>query len=90
MLSPINPKRETTYEDSTITSPEEREKHFGQKDHVREFGKDYASVLEKAGFEVEENRFAQTLSAEDLDRFAIAKKENLNIEHHIFIAHKKQ
>ena len=90
LLSPINPKRETTYEDSTITSPEEREKHFGQKDHVREFGKDYASILEKAGFEVEENRFAQTLSAEDLDRFAIAKKENLNIEHHIFIAHKKQ
>ena len=90
LLSPINPNRETTYEDASIISPEEREKHFGQKDHAREFGKDYATLLEKAGFEVEENRFVETLSEQELERFAIAKKENINIEHHIFIAKKRQ
>jgi hypothetical protein len=38
---------------------------------------------------VEENRFVETLSAQELERFAIAKKENINIEHHIFVAKKK-
>src|SRR5690554_7554155 len=45
--------REITYEDPTITSPEEREKHFWQKDHVRLFGLDYPEWLKRAGFEVD-------------------------------------
>ena len=88
LLSPINPKREKTYENASITSPEEREKHFGQKDHVREFGLDYPLILEEAGFVVEENRFVESLSDKELERFAIAKKENINIEHHIFVVRK--
>ena len=31
MLSPVNPDRETTYEDPSITDPVQRELHFGQK-----------------------------------------------------------
>lgn len=90
LLSPINPNRETTYEDATITDPKEREKHFGQKDHVREFGLDYGSILKSAGFKVEENKFIETLSDYELNRFAISKKENITIEHHIFVVHKLQ
>lgn len=41
---------ETTYEDSTITTPEGRLKAFGQKDHVRLYGMDFESKLVKAGF----------------------------------------
>jgi SAM-dependent methyltransferase len=52
--SPVNLDRETTYEDKSITSPEERLKHFGQKDHLREFGRDYADRLRSEGFTVEE------------------------------------
>ncbi|MEI6866425.1 class I SAM-dependent methyltransferase, partial [Flavicella sp.] len=37
--------RDTTYEDLSITSPEERKKHFGQYDHVRVYGKDYFDKL---------------------------------------------
>ena len=44
--------RDETYEDASITSPEEREKHFWQKDHVRLFGNDYPDWLRKAGFTV--------------------------------------
>lgn len=43
---------ETTFEDATITHPEERLKCFGQKDHVRIYGKDYKERLEHAGFSV--------------------------------------
>lgn len=41
MLSPVNTERETTYEDPSITDPAERERHFGQKDHLRDYGRDY-------------------------------------------------
>ncbi len=51
---PISRKIDNTYEDKTIQSPEEREKHFGQNDHVRVYGNDYPKRLESAGFEVEE------------------------------------
>lgn len=88
LLSPINPKRETTYEDASITDPLEREKHFGQKDHVREFGKDYAQVLASAGFEVEESDFASTLSKEVLERMSLASEDVSNIVNHIFVVHK--
>ena len=43
----------STYEDFSITSPEERLKHFKQKDHVRLYGLDIVERLEKAGFDVE-------------------------------------
>ncbi len=39
-----------TYEDLKITDPKEREKHFGQYDHVRLYGKDYPERIKKTGF----------------------------------------
>jgi predicted SAM-dependent methyltransferase len=50
---PISKILEKTYEDFTIISPQEREKHFGQKNHVRIYGKDYTQRLKEAGFTVE-------------------------------------
>lgn len=44
---------EKTYEDFSITSPEERLKHFKQEDHVRLYGLDIQQRLEKVGFQVE-------------------------------------
>lgn len=89
LISPINPKRETTYSDPSITNPIEREKHFGQKDHVREFGKDYADVLRGSGLEIIEDKFIEGLDKDILRRYALADIENLNIENHVFIAYKK-
>lgn len=53
MQVPQDFTRDETYEDPSITTPEDREKHYWQKDHVRLFGKDYPEWLKKAGFEVE-------------------------------------
>ena len=36
-----------------MTTPEGREKYFGQKDRVRIYGKDYKERLESIGFKVE-------------------------------------
>ena len=71
--------REKTYEDPTITSPEEREKHFWQKDHVRLFGKDYPDWLRKAGFEVDEYKPSDHFSSDQVKRYRLMEKEVLYI-----------
>jgi SAM-dependent methyltransferase len=50
LLVPIN--ADVTFEDPTITDPEMRLKLFGQEDHVRRYGPDFADRLRDAGFTV--------------------------------------
>lgn len=50
---PWSPLLKETIEDPSITDPKEREKNFGQFDHVRLYGSDYPERLRKVGFEVE-------------------------------------
>jgi SAM-dependent methyltransferase len=60
-----------TYEDFTIRDPEQREKVFGQKDHVRIYGRDYKDRLEKAGFRVTIDKFIESLPADLVERYAL-------------------
>ncbi len=71
--------RDTTYEDASIISPAEREKHFWQKDHVRLFGLDYPDWLRKGGFHVEEFDMNDFYSEEIQDRYRLGKGEILYI-----------
>lgn len=50
-----------TYEDPGLTTPEERERAFGQWDHVRICGRDYGDRLRKAGFDVGEVDYVEWL-----------------------------
>jgi SAM-dependent methyltransferase len=79
MQVPQDRTRTITYEDPTITSPEEREKHFWQYDHVRLFGRDYPQWIEKAGFQVKEYRLADSFSEAQIDKFRISMDEILYI-----------
>ena len=72
---PIDYNREKTYEDFSITSREERQKAFGQEDHVRWYGKDYKDRLKKAGFNVKEDDFVKQFSKQDLYRFGLMPSE---------------
>ncbi len=45
---PMKTGLEYTYEDFSITDPKERQKHFGQYDHVRWYGMDYFDRLKKS------------------------------------------
>jgi hypothetical protein len=71
--------RELTYEDSSITTPEQREIHFWQYDHVRLFGRDYPQWLEKAGFQVDVFDIKQHYTPEQIASFCISKDEMLYI-----------
>jgi len=70
---------EQTYEDSNITSPEERAAHFGQYDHVRIYGKDYFDRLRKAGFKVNEIDYSAQLSPDLVEKYCLAKGEILPV-----------
>lgn len=69
------PIPEETFEDDSITDPKEREKVFGQDDHVRLYGKDYPDRLRKAGFKVTEDKFVQELPKEKVKRYALPEDE---------------
>lgn len=69
------PLPKETIEDTTITDKREREKLFGQDDHVRKYGLDYPKRLERAGLKVEEIDLFKTLSEADVYRFGFMKGE---------------
>ena len=64
-----------TFEDASITNPKEREKIFGQSDHVRLYGLDYKNRLEEAGFTVTEDRFVMEMDAGSVEKYALPKDE---------------
>ena len=71
ILSPIDMQRETTFEDDTITDEAERTRIFGQYDHRRIYGRDYAKRLEEAGFEVYECDYANLIPAKEKELYAL-------------------
>jgi SAM-dependent methyltransferase len=75
----FSPVPDTTFEDDTITDKREREKIFGQDDHVRKYGHDYAQRINKSGLVAEANPFAQQLSPEIAQRASIMPNETLYI-----------
>lgn len=66
---------ETTIEDITITDPAERERLFGQRDHLRKYGNDYAKRLSRSGLKVDENRFVKSLDEDTITKHALAPDE---------------
>lgn len=49
-LAPIDYSRQETFEDPSVTDPDERQRIFGHYDHKRIYGTDYKNRLESAGF----------------------------------------
>jgi len=72
---PQDLKRDTTFEDDSITDKKERAKIFGQYDHVRIYGRDYFDKLRSIGFKVEEVDYTAMLATEEVEKFRLAKGE---------------
>ncbi len=71
-----------TDEDTSITDPKERERRFGQNDHVRKYGADYPERLSRSGLKVTGIDFVSTLPEE------IQKKYALPITEIVFVGRK--
>ena len=76
---PLDESREITFEDDSITDKKERTRIFGQYDHVRIYGIDYYSRLEKTGFDVTAVQSISGLSQTDFVRFALPKNERIPV-----------
>jgi ubiquinone/menaquinone biosynthesis C-methylase UbiE len=81
ILSPVDYSREQTFEDDTITDPEERTRIFGQYDHRRIYGNDFVERLREAGFRAEDIDYAAQLTEEERKKYALPSD-------HIYVIHK--
>ena len=82
VLSPVDLSRQHTFEDDTITDEAERTRIFGQYDHRRVYGRDYADRLRSVGFEVEDLDYAATFTVDERQRYALPVD-------HLYIVRKK-
>lgn len=71
---PISSKLQKTYENLDVKTDQDREKHYGQYDHVRIYGQDYIDRLESVGFKV--NRIN---ISEKYKKYGLILKEDLFI-----------
>jgi ubiquinone/menaquinone biosynthesis C-methylase UbiE len=72
---PIIEGWETTYENSEISLPENRELYFGQNDHVRFYGRDFRDRLSEAGFDFLE----VTAEGDDVIKYGLWRGEKFFI-----------
>jgi len=68
--------RDFTFEDPSVPK-EDREKMFGQKDHLRIYGRDYKNRLENIGFIVKVDPFVRGLGGPLIRRYCITKDEDI-------------
>jgi SAM-dependent methyltransferase len=72
---PVDWEKPHTFEDPSIVDPRERQRAFGQFDHVRIYGRDYLERLEEAGFAVIVDDFVQRLSVGLVERYGLDGRE---------------
>ena len=69
LLVPIT--AEVTFEDPSVVTREDRLKVFGQEDHVRRYGPDYADRLREAGFNVQITKVSDLVQSDEVDRMGL-------------------
>lgn len=68
-----------TLEDRSIVTPEEREAAYGQRDHVRKYGQDFAQRAERSGLDVTVVDYPRQLGPEATRLHALKPNEQLFI-----------
>jgi hypothetical protein len=71
----FNPIPEKTFEDATITDKREREKIFGQDDHVRKYGTDYPERIRQSGLTPREDLYVDKLQESARKKYGLVKGE---------------
>jgi hypothetical protein len=66
-----------TVEDPTVVDPAERRARFGQHDHARAYGRDFAERVASAGFAVTETRSDLAASADEQRRFSLSRERDV-------------
>lgn len=77
LQTPYSDKLDISFEDDSITMSKERKEFFGQSDHVRIYGLDFFSRLEKSGFNLNIIRFEDIFSKDEAIKYGILNYNNL-------------
>lgn len=77
LQSPIDFKRDKTFEDPDIVLPDDREKAFGLPDHVRIYGRDYEDRLKNVGFSVKMDDYVRTLGIDMVKKYGLPEDEEI-------------
>ena len=76
---PISKYNKKTFEDFLIITPEGRKKRFGQKNHVRIYGKDYKERLKSVGFKLELYDIKKDMNIKNIRKYGLNEEEILYI-----------
>ncbi|SFE66861.1 Methyltransferase domain-containing protein [Chitinophaga sp. CF118] len=76
---PIKPGLEITYEDDSITSPEQRALIFGDPGHIRFYGEDYADKLTAQGFETDFIPFISLFTQEEIEKYGLVATDDFQL-----------
>ena len=72
---PLDMKRNRSYENYKITSSKDRNKHFGQYDHLRIYGMDFFDRLSMVGFEMEKIDLTSEMNKNEILKYGLIKGE---------------
>ncbi len=72
---PVRMNLEKTFEDPSITDPQERLKVYGQTDHVRNCGLDYVDRIREGGFKVKVSNGVEELSEAEFEKYFLRKAD---------------
>jgi SAM-dependent methyltransferase len=76
LMCPVDHRRATTLEDPAAVTPEDRHRVFGQSDHVRLYGRDYADRLAEVGFAVRADRYLDGFDERAIGRLGLRREQD--------------
>jgi SAM-dependent methyltransferase len=76
LMCPVDYRRETTLEDASVVTPEDRHRVFGQADHARLYGRDYADRLARAGFGVRADDYLGGFDETSIARLGLRRDQD--------------
>ncbi len=76
LMSPIDGDLGETVEDPSVTSMTERHRVFGQSDHLRRYGRDFADRVATAGFAVEVVSYIEKFTPQEVARKGLQRRES--------------
>tara|TARA_B000000565_G_scaffold229680_1_gene187574 strand:+ start:428 stop:1213 length:786 start_codon:yes stop_codon:yes gene_type:complete len=76
---PLDKNLKKTFENKEIMNPKERNKYYGQYDHVRVYGLDFYTRLAKSGFTPKKIDILKEMSNEEKIKYCLPKDEKIPI-----------
>jgi SAM-dependent methyltransferase len=77
IMSPIDERLVRTHEDPAVTTPAERDRIFGQGDHVRRYGRDFSERVAGERFEVRAVRHIDELDERQIAHEGLRRDSEL-------------